>query len=459
MRRTWPLHLLLSVLLGGLAGFAWLTHHPEAAWLAEAESWPLAGPLAAAFRARYLPPEGTGGTQPGAPAGGGGREVQVVYLPETAAGELRGAVERIWLPEGTPLRTAPEAAAPIVGRLAAIANVPVIERRDGWARVAYRQLAGWVEAPPEEGPPPLGSDPVPPRPVPALAPDAARLARARALLGDERPGERLGPYPLYTDHADPHLVAFLGRAAEGVEAAYRQRYGREPLGEAAEAVVLFSREAGYRAFQEGEQRLAGLRAAGHAGYGLVALYAGGLGREEVAATLVHELTHLLNRRALGPALPPWLDEGLAGDLASSAFGPAGDLQPDRLGGAVRRAGDRIDFHGARASVRHLADALDAGSLVPLGELLALPWEEFVRPPLSERHYAESAFLVRYLLAGEGGELASGFRAFLAAVSRGEPATAEALARHLGRPWSLTELGFRTWLRFTDQETRQLAGIG
>lgn len=465
MRRTWPLQLLLALLLAALGGFAWLTHHPGVPWLAEAESWPLVGPLAAAFRERYLPPPAAGTALPGSDAGEGGVEVTLVYLPEETSptpgsqAEIRGATEQVWLQAGTVLAREPRQGAPAVARLAVIANLPVLERRGKWARVTYREATGWVMAPPEVGPPPLGNAPEPPRPVPALTPDPALLARGLSLLGARSPAGGLGPYPLYTDHADPGLLAFLDRVAAGVEEAYRRRYRRSPVGEAAEAVLLFSREDGYRAFQESDPRLTGLAAAGHAGHGLIALYAQDRPRWELAGTLVHEVTHLLNRRALGPALPPWLDEGMAGDLGSSSFGPGGAIAAATLGGETRRSGKRLDFHGPRASLRHLVEALDGGRFLPLPELFRLPWEAFVRPPASELHYAESAFLVRYLVEGEGGELAPGFRSFLAAVSDGAPATGEALAEHLGRPWRRTEPGLHTWLRFADQATRLAAGTG
>lgn len=464
MRRTWPLHLLLALLLAALGGFAWLTHHPGVPWLAEAEAWPLLGPLAAAFRERYLPPPGADGALPGSDTGEGGVEVIVVYVPGEppatpgAQGEVRGAVEQIWLQAGTALSREPREGAPAVAHLAAIANLPVLERRGEWARVTYREVTGWVKAPWEGGSPPLGSAPEPPRPVPALTPDPALLARGLSLLGGRSPAGSLGPYTLYTDHSDPGLLAFLDRAAAGVEEVYRQRYRRSPVGEAAEAVLLFSREEGYRAFQESDPRLTGLQAAGHAGHGLIALYVDGRPRWELAGTLVHEVTHLLNRRALGPALPPWLDEGMAGDLGSSAFAPGGAIEAGTLGGEVRRSGERIDFHGPRASVRHLVEALDGGTFLPLPELFRLSWEEFVRPPASELHYAESAFLVRYLVEGEGGGLAPGFHSFLAAVSEGGPATGEALAEHLSRPWARTEPGLRAWLRFAEHATRLAAGV-
>ena len=86
------------------------------------------------------------------------------------------------------------------------------------------------------------------------------------------------------------------RVATAIEGAYRERTTLTPVGAAAEAIILFAERADYDAFTEGEARLAGLRPAGHTSRGLVALAAGERSASDVAATLVHELTHLLNRR-------------------------------------------------------------------------------------------------------------------------------------------------------------------
>src|SRR6185436_7649016 len=101
-------------------------------------------------------------------------------------------------------------------------------------------------------------------------------------------------------------------AAGAVDAAYRARYGLDLAGAPAETVVLFRRR---RSYDEYLQRTGGPLAAetGHFAGGVVALYREGRLLEDVRATLVHELVHALGRRGLGPALPPWLDEGMADD--------------------------------------------------------------------------------------------------------------------------------------------------
>jgi hypothetical protein len=520
----WRFRLTLAALalaLAALAGVAWLSRHPDTPWLVRAESRPVVGPLARALRRAFGPAARPPGGGPGA---GSSRErgpaVEIIVLPPRPIGHLGlgtepasqepaagsrpvtdsppppgsgtagplGASEEVWLLPGTALRGDPRGSAPALATIEAIANLPVLERRGDWARVAYRRREGWALAPARSDGPPLGSAAEPVRPVLALAPDPLRLSRALAALGVtgaggpadrdlareasaaagspaspgaaaeapaavSPPPAALGPYRLYTDVDRPELLRFLAAAADAVEPAYRERYRREPLGEPAEAVVLFADEARYRRFQAQEARLAGLAASGHAGHGIVALYAGEETPTAIAATLIHELVHLVNRRALGPALPPWLDEGLAGDLGASALSAEGILLPDVLGGEIAASPGRIDYHGARASLRRLREAIDAGTAPRLGSLLALAWEEFVAPPRSELHYAASALFLRYLASAEGGALAPALRSFLKAVSEGEPPTAEALTLHLGRPLARLELGFRAWVAARDEGQR------
>ena len=163
--------------------------------------------------------------------------------------------------------------------------------------------------------------------------------------------------------------------------------------------------------------------------------------------LVHELVHLLNRRYLGPALPSWLDEGLAEELAMSHIGTDGTLVPGRLGswevpasGEGRRllGGGLVVLNGLRSRMRW-------GDLPSLERLVGLDRTAFQAAPEFRIHYALSAFWVRYLLSGESPAGAVGFRGFLAAVASGEPLDRELLQERLGAGWSELESGFRRWL--------------
>jgi hypothetical protein len=450
----------LVLLVGAAGAFAWATAHPDSPRLVAAQSWPGVGEWVARFRARYSPPP------PSAPRGPARGATEVVVVPEWVAepgdattpapGEADG--ERVWVAAGEPLRGAPEEGAAERGRLDRYLYLPVRERRGEWARVGSPQGEGWVrpfdgragarrgeaDAVPWEGEPPLGRATVPPGPLPGRAADPAALAAAADLLGVGGPAGRLGPYALYTDVPRGRLFA-LDRLAAGVEPVYRARYGRVPLGTPREAVVLFDREEDYRRLQAADSVLAGLPAAGHTARGLVAAFVGGQGPGEVAATLVHELAHLLNRRALGPSLPPWLDEGIADDLAGSEVGPTGELRPGRIGGRVLEHPARLEFHGAVAALRQVDEAYASGHAVPLARLTAMEWEEFVGSDDRGLHYAQASFFVRYLLDGGDPELAAGFRRFLDAVADGGAPNGEALRAGLGRSWGELEAGMAAWV--------------
>ncbi len=295
--------------------------------------------------------------------------------------------------------------------------------------------------------------------LPARPADPEILARALAALPGEDARRALGSYALYTDVDDSRLLERLGRVAAGLDRTYRDRYGLDPGAAAGQAVVLFAREADYRAFASGDFAYAGIEEGGHAGFGLAALYAEGAKDWQVTALLVHELTHLANGRALGPRTPPWLEEGLADDLGDSRVDDAGRLVPGSLGGeesvserkVSSAAGrDRIEItvttEGAYAALGRLLRRLDRGRLPPLATLTGLSWREIVDPVRREDHYAESAFFVRYLLDGGDEALARGFRRYLGSIAAGGDGAPERLRESLGRDWHDLDAGFGRWLR-------------
>ena len=415
MRRRTATLALVAVVAAAVAAFAWLARRPEPPSAAP-RPWRLSNAL---FDVKSGFPL-AGASPPAAP-------------------------ERIWIGPGETLHAAPGRQTRAVSRFDHHASLKVVDRRPGWVKVEHGRHSGWVPLSGEWQEPPLGSAPDPTLPRPAQTPDPARLALARATLGDDATTGRLGPYALHTDLADPERLAWLDRVAAGFDDAYRRRYGLAPVGEPAESVVLFAGEAAYRRFVAGDDQIGHLPASGHAAYGLVALFDGGRSAAEVGATLAHELAHLLNRRAIGPALPSWLDEGIADELAQSRIGPSGRLEAGAVGGATVRSGERLQMHGAHASLFQLVEAVHGGRLRPLPELLDLGWRDFVTPPRGRLHYAQSAFFVRYLLDGEDGALAPGFRRYLAGIAAGGSAEPAALRGHLGRSWEDLDVGYRAWL--------------
>ena len=309
--------------------------------------------------------------------------------------------------------------------------------------------------------PPLGRATEPPLPLPALRPDPARLDQARALLGLWRPGiagepeseaiaERwLGGYRCWTDIDDETLLARAAQVVGSLEAIYLRRYGRRPIGTPAEAIVLFAAESNYRLFQSGDQRLAGVTAStGSAGSGIVATYRGSRSDDEFLGTLVHEVGHLLNRRALGPSLPSWLDEGIADDLGASRIDSAGRLLVGTWSRTLDERGSEIRISGGEAALRDLAEHLVPADGRPegfdLGAALALDWEAFVADDSAELNYAAAAAFIRMLLAEV--TTAEHFRGWLAEVAHGASPEAEEFRRALGRSWSELEGDLATWVQ-------------
>ncbi len=446
MRRDLGPLLLLFLVLGLLAGFAWLTRHPDAPVLRRAEGWPFIGPLATWMRERYLPPEPAPAVAEEEPLAAPGPAAVAPLVAPPAAGPVQ-AGPRVWILPGTVLRLSPAEAAPAILEVATMASAARLERRGDWFRVNHRGIEGWVflEGYDETGGPPYGDAPEPPGPLEPLPPDEAKLAAARRYLGDRERASRVGPYAFYTDSRDDELVARLDRLAAQLEAVYVERYALRPRGTPRAALVLYRTELPYRLFQRRQPQISGLPSTGHSAKGVAAFFVGERSRGEVGATLVHELVHLLNRRALGPALPPWLDEGLADDLASARVDPDGTIRPQLIGGERRREGSTVRVTGGVATLLQLRDELDAGGPPLLPDLLGLDWESFVRDDRSRLHYGASAFWVRYLLQGEDGRHSEAFRRFLAAVAAGRPATAEALRQELGQGWDVLERGYRAWV--------------
>lgn len=321
-------------------------------------------------------------------------------------------------------------------------------RRLCLAALACALLAGGGSAF-SQAEPPLGRAVEPPLPLPAMPPDPARLAAARALFVGSAVESEVAGYLLLTDIADPPLLARAAALVGGLEALYAERFGRVPMGRPREAIVLFAREAEYRRYQAVDPRLAGLASStGLAGKGIVATYRGARSDDELLGTLAHELGHLLNRRALGPSLPSWLDEGIADDLGASRIDRLGNLLPGSWSRTLETRGAEIRISGGEAALRDLADLFGPDGGVPgrldLGAMLALDWEEFVAEESAELHYAAAAAFIRMLLAAPAKH--DLFLGWLAAVAAGGSPAAEDLRRALGRSWDGLGRDLALWTR-------------
>jgi hypothetical protein len=257
--------------------------------------------------------------------------------------------------------------------------------------------------------------------MPANGISSALLDTARTLMGSDAVGGTCGPYGLLTDVEDPGLQALCDELVTRVDGAFTRHFRREPVGQPAETLLVFAEERDFRIFAGSTSRWrveASGRASAAEGY--VALPWEARAHEELAKTMVHELTHLVNRRALGSALPPWIDEGIADELAERMVG-------GKYAAAVWRA--EMD----RAS----------GDLLPLAELFDLGASEFY----GERgfaSYAQALLAVRYLSGHP--ELEDGFRRFLDSLAAGGTYAPEAVRSQLNRSWDELQRNWDAWGR-------------
>lgn len=393
---------VVLLVLAAAFGLAWLTGHPESPWIDRAGEWPGIGPLAVRFREAYrpkpMPP-----TPSSPPAG---EEVGIITL---------------WLPDRTPPPS------PARGPGAPASGGPRVPEPAG-------------------AEPPLGRAPDPPRPLPARAADPGRLRAAEAIFASAPRQTMVGPYALLADASLAPPLERWSALAAALDSAYTERTGQAPLGAPGETVALFADEADYRAFQGFEARLAGLPAGGHASAGLAALWSVDRTPDEIESTLVHELVHFVSRRALGPALPPWLDEGLAEDLAQAPFDAAlARFEPGGFRVDVTRSEERIAIRGGLAALDLAARALDGSARLAVADLLSLPWEGFVAADAPVR-YAQALVWIRFLFDGGDPARSARLREFLAGVARGEPADGARLLGLLDEDPAELDAELAAWVR-------------
>lgn len=441
-------YLLVLGLLGLFLVFVAATRSPQAPWVERLVSLPVVGIAVDLVRTPFIPPDQRVGAarRPNRPS------TSADAAPETSAdwileGPRERELEMLIVGIGASLRRAPEPEAEVVTKTERLGQYAVLSRRPpSWVEL---ELPGsptgsaWLDLDaPRDLTPPLGNDPLPPGPVASRRADQRVSAAARREMGsDARSLQRWG-YTVVTDVDSGRLQEWLG-LLKGIEVAYASRYGVEPIGTPRETLAIFSREADYRRFQDQVEGLEGLGSGistGHASGGLAALFVAERSDAEVAATLVHEVTHLLTRRAIGPALPLWLDEGIAEDFAYFAGPSARPLADYRS-----RSGNQIRIWGPLAGLQLL---VGTGEPPPrLSRLFDFDLDLFVRAEDGAALYTQSAFFVAFLLgedfgvvdwngssapdaesSGEVAELppAGGFRRFLRSLAEGERPTLEQL---------------------------------
>jgi hypothetical protein len=204
--------------------------------------------------------------------------------------------------------------------------------------------------------------------------------------------------------------------------------------------VLFSKKDDYLAFKALDPELRGRASSGHVGKGIVALFLEGQKTDEVRSTVIHELVHLLNRRAIGPALPSWLDEGMAEDLSGSAVGDDGRLIAGSLDSTLEVDDSGWRASGAVADLIKLRRVAENAALPSLESLVTLD-RDFHSRDAQETHYALAGFFIRWLMESHP----QPFQAYLAEVAEGGTADGEALRWQLDRRWADLDSEFEAWL--------------
>ena len=427
--------LVIVTLLLALALWVMVSRNPRGPRLERWSEAPVVGPLVARLRSAYLP---EAESQPAA-----------AERPDLDRPGARAAPNRVFVGGGAALRAYPRRDAELLDRTRSLQQWTVLEQTGSWVRIelgpgqtrSQTDLANaWVDLDePRDMTPLHGEEPLPPTPVTSLAPSDRRVQAALDLLSSDSTELVVAGYRVVLGFEEPVLESRLRSLVDRLEPSYAVRYGRQPIGEPREVVVIYDLESDYRALQAVEEEIDGLPSSGHASRGLVGLFRQGRNAWEVEETLLHELVHLLNRRAIGPALPPWLDEGLAEELAQHLVHD--DVPGGRYTGHRTLADGRITLTGPLAGLRELRRLHNTGRLVPLEQLLELDSDEFIRSSSVGLHYEHAGHLLRYLVQEEG----DGLRRFLAAVSRGQPPSGELLGAELGRPLSDVDAGFRDWL--------------
>lgn len=288
----------------------------------------------------------------------------------------------------------------------------------------------------------LATTPAPTPSVKAVA--FERLVKARDAMRPLGRETLLGPWRLVTDVATGDLSG-LDAVATHLPEVFTARTSLAAAAGPWQAVVIFASKVRYRAFAKADRDpVSGTRGLVREG---LAAFTAGSNPLDTRVALVHALTRLLSRAALGEKLPAWLDEGLATDLAWCRVNAAGRLQPDTLdvlesprkapAFGTERSGPRVTAEGWIGRARQ-------GRIPPLPAILSPDSRLWAEPGTRRDAATASALLVRWCLAEPA--RAAAFRGFLQAVSQGAAGDASALAAALDMDPPTLQKAFLDWLR-------------
>lgn len=292
-----------------------------------------------------------------------------------------------------------------------------------------------------------------------------QLEVARRLMRQPREFA-FGPWLLLAEESlSTRTHRDLEDVARSLADSYRQRLKVEPT-EPEAWFVLFDSEADYRGFRD--RFGTGLTGAteGHATDGLAATYVGRHTRDHLAALVIHEGVHLINRATFRDRLPTWLDEGLATSMSFNRVDSRGRLLLGTIASRSKTTSDSRQLPDGRRQTTHRI-RLEG----PMAALLAYSENPSQWPTLSDLTddwsrksgrdlklaYPQAGFFVRYLLDGADRDHQLAFRALLADLTqRPRPELIAALENRLPE----LEPGFRKWLEaLADDSLARVGGTG
>jgi hypothetical protein len=389
--------------------------------------------------------------------------------------------ETVEVPEGTRLFSKPSHGGDSLTMVDVDLTLPIRSRCGNWVEVVYDGLRGYFLP---------GDAYVPPLDIGVTASVGVTANSYEERLGDANTSMKglareapLGPWTAVTDAPAMDLEP-LARVAAHLAEGFTERYGLKVDAPGEQAVVLFTNLRDYRSF---------LAITGYPGATLTRVAAvdvsprshveGGIvasslrdGPKLARIHLVHELTHLLQRRAFPGPLPRWLSEGMAEDLAWCRVDEDGRLQLGSVQGLFFMKGRSrvdVDSQGPSAALGRYVGMLRTAPLGPSGIEKALPLGDLLAFDLSSLGSVQGGYLrgisrlkvtaaglfVRFLLDSERdltpngrrygetklGPRATKFRAFLASVAAGGPSDPEALFKALGAEPATLEHRFDDWV--------------
>jgi hypothetical protein len=392
--------------------------------------------------------------------------------------------ETVEIPEGTRLFSKPGHGADALTVVDTDLTLPVRSRCGDWVEVTYDGLRGYF-LPGDAYIPPLDIGVTATVDVTAGSFDE-RLDDARSAMMNKAREVPLGPWTAVTD-APARDLEPLARVAAHVAEGFTERYGLSPGPPGEQAIALFTHLRDYRAFLEtgghpnaSRTRIGGidLSARSHVEGGIVASSLRD-GPKLARIHLVHELTHLLQRRVFPGPLPRWLSEGMAEDLAWCRVDDAGRLDLGSIQGLFfMKGGVRIDVDSQGPS-EALHDYV--GVLLERRRLPKIPTQRKANPALedllasdqprlgtvqmgfvrgvSRRVVTGAGLFVRFLLDGERdltpphprfgetklGPRAQRFRSFLASVAAGAPSDPGAFFGAMRTEPATLEKEFDAWV--------------